>query len=224
MPQQVNLCTPLFLKQRHYFSARTMAEALGVFIALGGLLSAYWMWTLTTLTTGYQQTVAVNQREIERLQAAIRLNKENSAPADAALVQELQARQEELARRERLLMELKRGLLRDGHGHAARMQLIARTVPPQVWVTAVRADDIRLELSGYTLEPAALNRWMDSLAASPLLEGQKIAAVKVERVSTDDRNPSRAPPPVGQRAVGVPLWAYTLVTAMVPATGTEVKP
>jgi Tfp pilus assembly protein PilN len=223
MPQQINLCTPIFLTQKRYFSAQTMASALGVFVLLGGILSAYWTWTLKSLSEGYQQSVSANQREIARLQAAIRLNKENSAPADAALVQELQARQGELERRQALLAELKRGLLRDGQGHAARLQLVARSIPPQAWVTTIKADAQSLELGGYTLEPAALNGWMERLAQSPLLQGQQLSVVKVERVATDGRSPGAAPAPLLARAAGVPLWAYTLVTAAAPAT-TGAKP
>lgn len=223
MPQQINLCTPIFLTQKRYFSAQTMASALGVFVLLGGILSGYWAWTLKSLSEGYQQSVSANQREITRLQAAIRLNRENSAPADAALVQELQARQGELERRQALLAELKRGLLRDGHGHAARLQLVARSIPPQAWVTTIKADEQTLELGGYTLEPAALNGWMERLAQSPLLEGQQLSVVKVERVATDGRGSGGAPAPVLARAAGVPLWAYTLVTAAAPVT-TGAKP
>jgi Tfp pilus assembly protein PilN len=221
MPQQINLCTPIFLAQKRYFSARTMASALGIFVLLGSGLSAYWSWALKTLDEGYQQTVMANQREISRLQAAIRLARENAAPADAALVQQLQAAQNELQQREQLLTELKRGMLREGYGHAARLQLVARTIAPQAWVTMLRADEQRLELSGYTLEPAALNGWMERLAQSPLLQGQQLSAVKVERVGTDGRG--AAPPPALAHAAGAPLWAYTLVTSVAaPAPG--VKP
>ncbi len=223
MPQQINLCTPIFLTQKRYFSAQTMASALGVFVLVGGILSGYWTWTLKSLSEGYQQSVSANQREIARLQAAIRLNRENSAPADAALVQELQARQGELERRQALLAELKRGLLRDGQGHAARLQLVARSIPPQAWVTTIKANEQSLELGGYTLEPAALNGWMERLAQSPLLQGQQLSVVKVERVATDGRGPGAAPAPVLARAAGVPLWAYTLVTAAAPAN-TGAKP
>jgi Tfp pilus assembly protein PilN len=223
MPQQINLCTPIFLTQKRYFSAQTMASALGVFVLVGGILSGYWTWTLKSLSEGYQQSVSANQREIARLQAAIRLNRENSAPADAALVQELQARQGELERRQALLAELKRGLLRDGQGHAARLQLVARSIPPQAWVTTIKADEQSLELGGYTLEPAALNGWMERLGQSPLLQGQQLSVVKVERVATDGRGPGAAPAPVLARAAGVPLWAYTLVTAAAPAN-TGAKP
>jgi Tfp pilus assembly protein PilN len=214
MAQQINLCNPIFLTQKRYFSAATMARSLGVFVLLGGLLSAYWSWTLETLSAGYQQSVTNNQREITRLQAAIQANRANAAPADAAQVQDLQTRQAELQQRELLLLELKRGLLRDGYGHAARLQLVARSIPPQAWVTGILADDLRLELSGYTQEPAALNSWVARLADSPLLEDQQLSVVKVERVGNDARG--GAPAAVTAQAGSAPLWSYTLVTAVAP--------
>lgn len=211
MPQQINLCTPIFLQQKRYFSAQTMASALVVFVLLGGVLSAYWTWSLRTLGERYQETAVANEREVTRLQAAIRQNKENAAPADAALVQELQAVQSELQQREAALSGLKRGLLQDGHGHAAWLQLVARTIAPQAWVVSIRTDEQGVELSGYTLEPAVLNGWMERLAQSPLLEGQQLSAVKVERVSADQRSAGGLPLPAG-----VTLWAYTLVTSAAP--------
>ncbi|QKO22123.1 PilN domain-containing protein [Rhodoferax sp. BAB1] len=214
MAQQINLCNPIFLTQKRYFSASTMARSLGVFVLLGGLLSGYWSWTLQSLSAGYQLSVNNNQREITRLQAAIQANRVNAAPADAAQVRDLQARQAELQQRELLLLELKRGLLREGYGHAARLQLVARSIPPQAWVTEIRADDLRLELSGYTQEPAALNGWVARLADSPLLEGQQLSVVKVERVVNDAR--SGTPAVVAAQAGAGPLWSYTLVTAVAP--------
>lgn len=214
MPQQINLCNPIFLTQKRYFSADTMARALGVFVLLGALLSAYWTWTLNALGTGYRQTVSNNQREIERLQAAIQINRINAGPADAAQTKELEVRQAELQQRELLLRELRRGLLRDGYGHAARLRLVASSIPPQAWVTEVRADDLRLELSGYTLEPEALNAWVARLGDSPLLEGQHLSVVKVERVTPEARAASPASAQV--RTISAPLWSYTLVTAVAP--------
>jgi len=219
MSQQINLCTPIFLTQKRYFSADTMAQALGVFLLLGGALSAYWTWSLQQVSAGYQRSVATNQREIDRLQAAIKVCQASTAPADAALVQELQQRRDELQHREQLLEELRRGLTREGWGHSARLQLVAQSIPPQAWVTEIKADDTRLELSGYTLEPAALNVWMARLAASPLLQGQQLAAVKVERAVTELRDGAGAPAVVpgaaaAAHAAGPAVWSFILVSAV----------
>jgi Tfp pilus assembly protein PilN len=220
MAQQINLCTPLFLKPRRYFSAQTMAQALGVFVLLGGLLAAYWGWALHRLGAQYERAAALNQRELEQLKAAQARQRALNAPADAALAERLKTRQHELAQREQLLAQLRRGLLRDGQGHAARLQLIARTIPPQAWVTAVRAEDQRLELSGYTTEPAALNGWMQRLAQSELLAGQALAAVKVERVPEQGAGAAQ---PVLSR-VPAPVWSYTLVTTAHQAADKEDRP
>lgn len=220
MPQQINLRNPIFLTQKRYFSASTMARSLGVFLVLGTLLSAYWNWTLQTLNEGYRQSLSTNQREIDRLQAALQLSRANAGPADPATLKELEAHSAELQQREVLLRELRRGLLREGYGHAARLQLLARSIPPQAWVTEVRADDVRLELSGYTLEPAALNGWVARLAESPLLEGQQLSVVKVERVKAESR-PAVAGLSPSQSG---PLWSYTLVTALSPGPAAGAKP
>ena len=220
MPQQINLRNPIFLTQKRYFSASTMARSLVVFLVLGTLLSAYWNWTLQTLNEGYRQSLSTNQREIDRLQAALQLSRANAGPADPATLKELEAHSAELQQREVLLRELRRGLLREGYGHAARLQLLARSIPPQAWVTEVRADDVRLELSGYTLEPAALNGWVARLAESPLLEGQQLSVVKVERVKAESR-PSVAGLSPSQSG---PLWSYTLVTALSPGPAAGAKP
>ena len=215
MPQQINLCTPIFLTQKRYFSANTMAQAMGVFLLLGGSLAAYWTWSLKQVSAGYQQSVTTNQREIDRLQAAIKVSKASTAPADAALVQELKQSRDALQHREQLLEELRRGLTREGWGHSARLQLVAQSIPPQVWVTEIKADDTRLELSGYTLEPAALNVWMARLAASPLLQGQQLATIKVERAVTELRNAAGAPGAVtAARAAGPAVWSFILVSAV----------
>lgn len=217
MAQQINLCNPIFLTQKRYFSAVTMARALGVFVLLVGLLSLVWGWTLQTLNAGYQQSALSNQREIDRLQTAIQVNRAAAGPADTSAIKELETRQAELLQRELLLRELKRGLLREGYGHAARLQLIARSIPSQAWVTEVKADDLRLELSGYTLEPAALNSWVARLAESPLLEGQQLSVVKVEKVVTEAR-PGASAVATPLPAVPGPLWSYTLVTSLAQGT------
>jgi len=224
MPQQINLCTPIFLTQKRYFSAIKMAQALGVFLLLGTALLGFVTWSLQQVSAGYRQSVTSNQREIDRLQAAIKINAANAAPADAAMLQELQQRREELQRREKLLGELRLGLAREGWGHSARMQLVARSIPPQAWVTEIKTDDVRFEISGFTTEPAALNVWMERLAASPLLQGQQLSTVKVERAMIELRDgaaatSATATPGAVQptRAAGPAVWSFTLVSAVVAA-------
>ncbi len=206
MPQQINLCTPILLTQKRYFSAQTMAQALIVFVILGGSLFAYWVGSLNTASDGFTKALEAQSRELDSLRAAMAQSRASAGPVDAALTRELQERRSELAQRERVLEELRRGLIHPGAGHAARLRLLAQSIPQQVWVTEVRADESRLDVSGYTLEPAALNEWVAKLRASPLLDGQQLSTVKVASVSPATSDVAGA----GAR----PRWTFTLVSTM----------
>ncbi len=214
--QQINLFTPIKLTQKRYFSAQTMLQTLTVFVLVGGGLSAYWVWSLNVASESFKKTLAAQARELESLQSAIKQGKADVARVDAALPHDLQGRRTELLQREKLAEEWQRGLLRPGWGHAARLLLVAQSIPAQVWVTEVKADEAQFEVSGFTLEPAALNEWVAKLAASPLLEGQKLSAVKLENASTATLKAVGGTP----RSV----WSFSLVSAMAKPSVAGGKP
>ena len=229
MPQQINLCTPILLTQKRYFSAQTMAQALAVFVLLGGGLCAYWVWSLNSASEGFKKTLATQSQELESLQAAIKQGKVGAGPLEAALAQQVQGHKLDLQQRQSLMEALQRGLFRPGWGHAARLQLVARSIPAQVWVTELKADDNQLALTGFTLEPAALNDWVGKLAASPLLEGQKLSTVKVEHASAAVlKTLGGTPAPaavVAAASTARPMWSFSLVSALgKPAAQTGANP
>ncbi len=224
MAQQINLCSPILLTEKRYFSAHTMAIALGVFLVLGTVLCAAWVWNLQSATQEFRATMDVQAREVASLQAALARSKANAAPVDAALGRQLQERQALLHQREAILAALQDGLLQPGSAHSDRLQLIARTIPAQVWVTALAATSTRMEISGFTQEPAALNGWVARLATSPLMQGLVLSDVTVENTSSK----SPATPVVAAAAPSArAVWAFHLVNtqpALVPAATTGAKP
>ena len=92
MPQQINLCTPILLTQKRYFSAHTMVIALGVFLLLGGILAGVWVWNLDKSTQSFRQSTLAQSRDLEALKAAIERSKASAAPVDPALLAQLQKR------------------------------------------------------------------------------------------------------------------------------------
>lgn len=204
MPQQINLYKPVLLTQKRYFSARAMAQALALFGVLGGALSVYAVWSLNSATAALRSALGAQAPELAQLRAAIADTRLDSGSNVQALDKELVAVRAQLLERQHTLVELRRGLVAPGQGHAARLQLVAQTIPAQVWVTEVRADESQLELRGYTQDPAVLNDWVSALARSPLLLGQQLAKVKVER--TD--KPAQ--------------WSFTMAS-MLPAVAIDVQ-
>lgn len=240
MAQQINLCKPILLTQKRYFSALAMVQALALFVILGAGLCAYWVWNLNVASDGFKETLATQARELEALQAAIKQGKLGTGSLETTLTKELPGQKTQLQQRQSLMEELQRGLFRPGWGHAARLQLVAQSIPAQVWVTDLQADDTQLELSGFTLEPAALNDWMSKLAASPLLAGQKLSTVKVQNASaavqkswaggnaTVTALAAVAALPAVSSVVPVPprpMWSFNLVNTLAkPALAAGAKP
>jgi Tfp pilus assembly protein PilN len=245
MPQQVNLCLPILRKQKSRFAAQTLAQALALLLLVGGALSAAWVWNLTLASDSLKLTMAAQTKELEGLRAALEQTRANAGPAEAAMALQVQQRKLELHQREKVLAALGQGLFTPGQGHAARLDLIARTVPAVAWITQIKADDHHLEVAGYTLEPAALNEWVGKLVASPLLQGQVLSTVKLENVMQDGslastENPALLPPQTSAAPLSMPLttnasavqppprWAFSLVSTMaapvVVQTPAGVKP
>ena len=219
MPQQINLCTPILLTQKRYFSAHTMAIALAVFLVLGGALCGAWVWNLDRGSEAFSQSISAQARDVESLKAAIQRSQANAAPADPALLAQLQDRRNAVAQREQLKEALVEGMFRPGWGHSDRLTWVARSIPAVVWITDVRMDGSRFEVTGFTLEPAALNDWVDRLSVSPLMQGLKLATVKVENataatVTVPGAAASAASAP---QALARAVWSFNLVSIEPPA-------
>jgi Tfp pilus assembly protein PilN len=228
MPQQINLCTPILLTQKRYFSALAMVQALALFALVGGGLAAYWVWSLKAASRELRTTVAAATEDATKLKAAIQTRKAVALPPDPALVQQLQTRRLDEIRREKILFELRRGLFRAGFGHSDRLQLVAQSIPAPVWVTAIREDEVRMEVSGFTLEPSALNDWVARLAASPLMQGKALATIKVDRVAAEPQAAAGLVAATGTPAAAAsapkrPVWSFSLVSSAATPVMDEAK-
>nr|WP_316639402.1 PilN domain-containing protein [uncultured Roseateles sp.] len=219
MAQQINLLTPILLAPKRYFSAVAMAQALGLLLA-GALLIGAWLLLQARQTRqSYLQIQAEAQTERQVLMDALMRLPGNTDPA--ALNQQLGSLQQGLLQRRQMLDELSRGRALPGQSQSDLLRLLARTVPPPVWLTELRWSSGRLELQGLTLEPAALQPWLQQLAGHPLLKGQQLTAVKVERLESGAEGGTTlaAGSEAGPAARGAarPRWRFTLISASSPA-------
>jgi Tfp pilus assembly protein PilN len=216
MPQQINLCTPILLTQKRYFSAHTMAIALGVFLVLGAGLCGAWVWNLDRASESFKQSLTGHATELESLKAAIQRSQASAAPADPALLALLTERRNAVVQREKLKEALNEGMFRPGWGHSDRLAWVARSIPAPVWIAEMRMDGARFEVSGFTLEPAALNDWVDKLSVSPLMQGLKLATIKVQNATAAIDVPSAAASAASAASAPLapprPVWSFNLVS------------
>jgi Tfp pilus assembly protein PilN len=214
MPQQINLCTAALTQVRPRFQAQSLLGMLAVSLVAMGALGAFWMWSLEGSAQTYRQTLEAQNSEIHNLQAVIQSSRAAAGPVDAGLLSQLQEQRARVEEHEKLLQLARRGLFKAGEGHSDRLLLLARSIPADAWVNSLKADSGSFEVSGFALEPAALNDWVTRLGRHPLMDGLVLNAVNVKYVAE----------PGGSGASGIrakPMWSFNLVSAQpsAPASG-----
>ncbi len=216
MAQQINLYSPILMAPRRYFSALAMVQALLGFTLVLAALCAWVVASNAALRRELQSSVQAQAGEREHLTQALAAQ---PAASGVALEQELAQSRQSLAARRALLAELTRGRLAEGRSHAAMLRMVAQTVPPPVWLTDIRLVEGRLELNGLTLQPDALRPWLAQLAVHRLTAEQRLATVRLERVTAA----SAITTAHGNAALpeGTEAWAFQLVSQTVPAPGSD---
>jgi Tfp pilus assembly protein PilN len=224
MPQQINLCSPVLLAPKRYFAAGTMLRAVGLFVVVGGVGSAVWVWNTNRTAADLARVLEGQKLQATQVQAELTAQAAASAvPVDPALQSQHKALEADLARQQAILQGLERGRMVPGEAHSDRLALVSRSIPDKVWVTGLQADATRLEVTGYTLEPSALNEWVARLALSPLMQGLRLDTVKVQSTRLPQAANATTSPAAPATNTGPETWSFTLVSAQPAAPATAGK-
>lgn len=200
MVQQVNLLDPILLAPRRLFSARTMLQATAL-LAAALVVAGIWVhWSTAALRRELEVSLHAQSAQRDPLSRAVAAQSDRSS---SALDQEVAQLQQTMPRRRQLLAELLRGRAAEGSSHAVRLRMIASTLPPSAWLSDLRFAERRVEISGFTLQPDALPRWLMQLRDDPLLDGKALAIVKVQRVGAAELS--------GGVPAGVDVWTFRVV-------------
>lgn len=180
MSQQINLYSHALKAPPQRFGAEVVVAGLAA-TALVVVIASVWTQALTRSLKQDVATMRASQaQEKQRLSASL-AGLPSSASQAGALEQQLAQADAALLQRRAMLDELMRGRLDENHRRSVLLRRVAQTVPTSVWLTQIDIDDSRLELHGRTLEPESLRPWLAQLANEPMLPGQPLAALKIER-------------------------------------------
>ncbi|MBV8035720.1 hypothetical protein [Roseateles sp.] len=215
MPQQINLLTPILLAPKRYFSALTLLQATGLLVA-AGLAAAAWMQQRDRQAAlDHQALLARYAAERQQLSVA---HATLPAPQDVnSLQQQLQPLEAGNAQRRALLASLgSEGGRMAGQRHSDLLALIARSLPESAWLSELHYAPGRVELIGGTLDTSVLRPWLGQLGAHPLLVGQELSALRVERRGAAEGAVGSHPllEHGGLLAQSpLPVWAFRVVSA-----------
>ncbi len=184
MAQQINLFSPLLLSRKQIFTARTMLVALSVFLVLVGVMAWLGVATLKSSAEATRQQLSDRAAEKQRLTQAIQGKSSADGSTRDQSSRDVETLAAELRARRAMLADLQQGLVVADNGHAARLRIMAQTIPSSAWVTELVFEGASTAIVGATTSPASLNEWLNRLGAHPLMVEQQFSGVKVEKDGT----------------------------------------
>ncbi|MBT9612126.1 MAG: PilN domain-containing protein [Burkholderiales bacterium] len=194
MSQQINLYNPLLLKQKKIFSARTMAQALGL-IALGlAAVYGYARYQVANLQTESEQAV----KRHEAVQARLARISQQFGPRQKSTELEASIKQAEaeLLALTEVQAALKQGSLVSASGFSPYLKALARQVVEGVWLTEFSASGSEMAISGRTTKPGLVPDYIHRLGGEEVMQGRKFAMLEMRRpqvLATKDGKPGVAP-------------------------------
>jgi hypothetical protein len=183
--QQINLFNPIFLKQKKYFSAITMAQALGLLL-LGSLL--------LTGFTSYQVSNRVKEAAATSAQLALAQGQLARVTADYApraksklLDDDIQKNETEVKSLQQVFDILKTGDFGNTKGYAEYMRAFSRQIVSGLWLTgfSIHGAGNEIGLQGRALRPELVPAYIGRLKHETVMQGKSFATLEMQVPQVD---------------------------------------
>ncbi len=183
MTQQINLYNPIFRKQKKYFSAVTMVQALAIICVACGLLAidaAFRMRALTAQAGATSDLLAARQQRLTEVKVQFAPRQKS-----ATLAAEIVAAQEELAMLKSATATVQRGGFGDTVGFSQYFRAFARQSIPGLWLTDVKvaSSGATIGIGGNALEAPLVPQYMGRLAQEPVMKGKAFGNLAMTTVA-----------------------------------------
>ena len=180
MSQQINLYNPLFRRQKHYFSARNMLQALAVLLIGTALIYCYAKF----LSVQQQARATEASQQLLATQARLTSATAQFGPRPPSQVlQEQVARMEQQAASRQQILDLKgRGELGNTRGFSGYLVALARQTVNGVWLTGFRVvgSGNDMAINGRALQPELVPTFIDLLKKEPVMAGQTFSTLEIK--------------------------------------------
>lgn len=179
MSQQINLYDPRFLKQEKHFSARAMAQALGV-VALGlAALCGY-----AAFQSGKAERTAQQQRQqlaSQRDQLVMLTTQLATRGLSKALEAEVARTEADVRTRQATLEALNAGELGNTTGFSDFFAAFGRQAMNGVWLTGFSIGDAgnQLVVTGRALQADLVPAYLRRLNHEPMMRGRRVVEMKL---------------------------------------------
>jgi Tfp pilus assembly protein PilN len=180
MSQQINLFNPIFLKQKKYFSAMAMAQALGMLAIGAALVIVYASFQASSLN---KEAVA-STAQLEAVKAQLAKVKSEYGPRQksASLEQEVKQAETEMLSLRQVFDILQRGDFGNTKGYSGYLRAFSRQIIDGLWLTGIDIVGAGNELAvqGRALQPALVPAYMNNLKREPIMQGKSFATLEMQ--------------------------------------------
>ncbi len=179
MSQQINLYNPIYLKQEKHFSARTMAQALGVIaLVLAALCGYAYIESRAAERTALQYRNQLAAQRAQMVQLAGQLAAQGRSKALEAEISRLDS---QLKQKKATLEALGTGELGNTTGFSEFLAAFSRQAMSGVWLTSVTVDDSgnALVVHGRALRPELVPAYLRALNGEEMMRGRSVTEMKL---------------------------------------------
>lgn len=180
MSQQINLFNPQFLETKKYFSAVTMAQALGLLVLGIAAFYGYAAWKDRDLAR--QAAESSRTYELQKQQFTKANTDLNPEKIEAQIDQDLRTAEAALALRKALL-----GEIQSGPGgtstYSEYLRAFARQTVRGLWLTGIQIGEAggQLTVTGRALEADLVPALISQLKRESVLRGRPLDALAISR-------------------------------------------
>jgi hypothetical protein len=171
MTQQINLFNPIFLKQKRYFSAKTMLQALIPILAGVLVFYLYAGFQIGKLTKQVMEVSSQLDRETAKL-AKIKADYGPKTGSNS-LSDEVKRLEKQLKERETILTSSQGRNFGKNVGFAQYMQAFSRQAVSGLWLTGftIASADNRMIINGRALRPELVPIYIRRLNQEQVMQG-----------------------------------------------------
>lgn len=181
MSQQINLFNPILLRQKKYFSALAMLQALGLVVLGALLIAAYAAYRSSTL----QDEVDRTSSQLRQAQAQqIRVNAEFGPRApNALLADELKKSSADVNSLRQVFDILQTGEFGNTDGYSEYLRAFSRQITDGLWLTgfAIYGAGNEIALQGRAVQPDLVPLYVSRLTHEPVMRGKSFSELTMQQ-------------------------------------------
>ncbi len=180
MSQQINLFNPIFLKQKKYFSALAMVQALGILVAGCAIMAVYAQIQVNTL----DRESASSAAQLKAMQGQLTqvMAQYGPKPKSQSLEQQIQKTEAEMNSVKKVFDILQSGDIGNTDGYSDYFRAFARQSMNGVWLTGLNLSGAgnEIALHGRAVKPELLPTYINRLKTEQIMQGKSFGTLEIK--------------------------------------------